>query len=134
MSGVVPVFCEVTRISSYWDERRPDSRADFCPHKEHLYNQRSEFAALRYRQASQPSSTPAEIQNMPRFCLTESSKLQSFTLLLEHRLNSLIIPLPHPCSVLLLNKTSISIAQKTHHTLAGIQLSHNNIEWGEGGG
>ena len=59
--------------------------------------------------------------------------LQSFTLLLEQRLNSLIIPLPHPCSVLLLNKTSMSIAQKTHHTLAGIQLSHNNIEWGEGG-
>ena len=60
-------------------------------------------------------------------------QLQSFTLLLEQRLNSLIIPLPHPCSVLLLNKTSMSIAQKTHHTLAGIQLSHNNIEWGEGG-
>ena len=59
--------------------------------------------------------------------------LQSFTLLLEQRLNSLIIPLPHPCSVLLLNKTSMSIAQKTHHTLAGIQISHNNIEWGEGG-
>ena len=59
--------------------------------------------------------------------------LQSFTLLLEQRLNSLIIPLPHPCSVLLLNKTSMSIAQKTHHTLADIQLSHNNIEWGEGG-
>ena len=59
--------------------------------------------------------------------------LQSFTLMLEQRLNSLIIPLPHPCSVLLLNKTSMSIAQKTHHTLAGIQLSHNNIEWGEGG-
>ena len=59
--------------------------------------------------------------------------LESFTLLLERRLNSLIIPLRHPCSVLLLNKTSMSIAQKTHHTLAGIQLSHNNIEWGEGG-
>ena len=62
-----------------------------------------------------------------------NNELQSFTLLLERRLNSLIIPLPHTCSVLLLNKTSMSIAQKTHHTLAGIQLSHKNIEWGEGG-
>ena len=57
---------------------------------------------------------------------------QSFTLLLEQHLNSLVIPLPHSYSVLLLNKTMTSIAQKTHHILAGIQLSHDNIEWQEG--
>ena len=73
------------------------------------------------------------VEFMKSFHLACWNTLQSFTLLLEQRLNSLIIPLPHPCLVLLLNKTSMSIAQKTHHTLAGIQLSHNNIEWGEGG-